>query len=750
MKNQLFVVLGTTFFWACPIAYGQAPTPTDTLTTSLIKPYTNQSPKELVGSGSRQIPGAYLVMPDLTAIQQLATLPNQRHIAFNLPISRTQSLRLIIHEIAVVTPDFRIGTSSGRTIPLPALKFYTGKVAGDASSTVALSISDEGLEGLIYGKDYSYTLGRMKPARLNSLHVVYRTQELPNPVGFDCKGVEVPLSTALPPQGGTTGRKMTTSDCRGVSIYLEADYQLYLDWGSDVSYIATKILSAFANVVILYAKEDIRIELGELKIWDTPDPYVQADTPNDLLSQFKSHWNTNRNSFNGDIAHLLSTRINQGGVAYYGVSRRNIVTTVNDISAVFSDQASRSYAFSASTGFYDPALTSTYSFNVYLIAHELGHNFGLPHTHSCLWAGGPIDDCGPVEDGTCPPGPTPASGGTIMSYCPNLANGFGPQPSAKLKYELLAAQNLTNTGVNPVQITPAAVTANRGQYTTFDVANCPRTVLWSDGIFSGNSRTILPTHSTTYYASCLANGCLSAPAKTTLHARCAEPAACSILSPRSLSTLYGIATFSFNTLLTNAPNDVPTNIGASYEDFTCTQHSLVKAGESYPFTLSGTLGSSLFAKIYIDYNGNGEFDPANELVYDGPSLSQHSGTITIPSTALRGTPLRLRVMVNPILIPDACSLPSTLSTKPGKVNDYVITITDRTCPPNFRESVKSGYWDDPLVWSCGTLPTPLDQVKINAGHYVTLPTGSTGYAGSIDLHGVIQPGQNSTLRIIDP
>lgn len=337
-----------------------------------------------------------------------------------------------------------------------------------------------------------------------------------------------------------------------------------------------------------------------------------------------------------------------------------------------------------------------------------------------------------------------------MSYCPNLANGFGPQPSAKMKHEFLVAQNLIHAGTNSLQITPAVSSVNQYQYTTLEVSHCSGTVLWNDGVYSGSSRTLLPSKPTTYYAACLVDGCLSAPVKASLNTVCIKPAACSVSASTALSLLHGIASFSFATLLTASPNGTPSILGTFYEDFTCTQQGLVKAGDSYPFTLTGTFGSSLFAKIYIDYNGNGQFTDANELVYSGLSLFHHSGTITIPSTALRGTPLRMRVMVNPILIPDACSLPSTLSTKPGKVNDYAITITDRTCIPNFRESVKSGFWDDPLVWSCGTLPTPLDQVKINAGHYVTLPTGSTSHAGSVDLHGVIQPGQNSTLRIIDP
>src|SRR5690606_35810138 len=78
----------------------------------------------------------------------------------------------------------------------------------------------------------------------------------------------------------------------------------------------------------------------------------------------------------------------------------------------------------------------TYSWDVNVVGHELGHNFGSRHTHWCGWPGGPIDNCVQVEDGPCSPGPTPRSGGTLRRYCHlrgwgvDLAQGFGPLPGA--------------------------------------------------------------------------------------------------------------------------------------------------------------------------------------------------------------------------------------------------------------------------------------------------------------------------------
>lgn len=51
----------------------------------------------------------------------------------------------------------------------------------------------------------------------------------------------------------------------------------------------------------------------------------------------------------------------------------------------------------------------------HLFAHELGHALGSPHSHSCLWPGGPFDVCFNPE-GDCPSA-VASRWGSTMSYC---------------------------------------------------------------------------------------------------------------------------------------------------------------------------------------------------------------------------------------------------------------------------------------------------------------------------------------------
>ncbi len=88
----------------------------------------------------------------------------------------------------------------------------------------------------------------------------------------------------------------------------------------------------------------------------------------------------------------------------------------------------------------------TYSWDVEVITHEMGHVVGSPHTHRCCWnppgtGTTAIDGCYTLE-GTCatPVPELPVGGGTIMSYCHlttdgiNFSNGFGQQPGDTIRY----------------------------------------------------------------------------------------------------------------------------------------------------------------------------------------------------------------------------------------------------------------------------------------------------------------------------
>jgi hypothetical protein len=150
------------------------------------------------------------------------------------------------------------------------------------------------------------------------------------------------------------------------------------------------------------------------------DPYAGINGSENVLYEFRKI--RNQSGFNGRLAHLLSTRGLGGGVAW-----------LNSLCSSFSN-----YAVSGNLNGGVVAYPN-YSWNVNVIAHELGHNFGSNHTQACVWNGNntAIDGCADSE-GSCPRPPAAAGGGTIMSYCHlngvgiNPLKGFGPQPGDKI------------------------------------------------------------------------------------------------------------------------------------------------------------------------------------------------------------------------------------------------------------------------------------------------------------------------------
>ncbi|MEE2931541.1 MAG: M12 family metallo-peptidase [Bacteroidota bacterium] len=204
-----------------------------------------------------------------------------------------------------------------------------------------------------------------------------------------------------------------------IELALDIDYFTRQTFANDQEATdwALAIMSGVGQ--IFEAEFNVGVSIVHVQIWNTQDPY---DTPalngnaGAMLSEFGNYWNTNNGSINRDLVHLLSKRGNTGTG---GIAWLNVLCS-----------SGSGYAFSSvlnnDTTFSFP--NPSYTWNLEVVAHEIGHNIASPHTHACNWAadpafgftGGGIDDCGPSAgygNPCVPPAPTLSSPGTIMSYC---------------------------------------------------------------------------------------------------------------------------------------------------------------------------------------------------------------------------------------------------------------------------------------------------------------------------------------------
>ncbi|WP_395046236.1 M4 family metallopeptidase [Flavobacterium sp.] len=112
---------------------------------------------------------------------------------------------------------------------------------------------------------------------------------------------------------------------------------------------------------------------------------------------------------------------------------------------------------------------------------------------------------------------------------------------------------------------------------------------------------------------------------------------------------------------------------AGYENFTALSTNAVR-GVAKTITITPSWTSTVYSEgyaVWIDYNKNGLFTDAGELVFSKATSTATSatGSITIPATALLGA-TRMRVSMKYNGIPTSCE---TLSY--GQVEDYTVNIT---------------------------------------------------------------------------
>lgn len=333
--------------------------------------------------------------------------PHARVRLEQFPLTPQGSVDLDLEQFTITNATTKIvnATANGdELVPHPEVALFRGRIVGEPDSFAFLGLSPSGSNGFIRKGPAEYTLASFashgnRPG--GRRHVVFErsASELAGrEVPFQCQTSSIPDDTAP-----TAAAAIGTYSWRVAYVAIDCDYEYgqLFDNLSDAAVYAIELLGAISSI---YERDlQVRLHLPFLRIWSTAnDPYSQ-DNVSTLLSELQSEWVDNMGWVDRDIVHLLSGEPGRAGLAN--------VNVLCDENFGYGVSAGLIGAFPRPVPPNDSGPVDT--FDLKIVAHEMGHQFGSPHTH-CYSP--PIDYCGKSFD-DCWSGTFQCQQGTIMSYC---------------------------------------------------------------------------------------------------------------------------------------------------------------------------------------------------------------------------------------------------------------------------------------------------------------------------------------------
>ncbi len=332
----------------------------------------------------------------------------------DLPLGPLASRSLVLHRVNPfeLQPTI-VGATIGRDgvvtetpIPVPELACYIGSVLDDSDSRVLLARGEGFVVGYVQTQEKTWIISNERAGSSGPI-VSYAMDEVP-PGTFPIP--EWTCQTLMSPdwaggEGSHGGIADVQEPCWQSRIAIDTDVEFLGLFGNNQAAAIGYVGTLFAALSDIYPRDvHLRPGMSYLRLWtDGADPWGASGTVNQLY-EFQAYWE--QQVFTGvrDSAALLSGRGLGGGVAWL-------------------NSGCGSYAYSVSANLagsfpYPLVDNNGGNWDIMVFAHELGHNYGAPHTHSYT---PPADGCG-----SSPQDCSAASNdlGTIMSYCHQCSGGM--------------------------------------------------------------------------------------------------------------------------------------------------------------------------------------------------------------------------------------------------------------------------------------------------------------------------------------
>jgi metallopeptidase family M12-like protein/PA14 domain-containing protein/Big-like domain-containing protein len=377
----------------------------------------------------------------------------ERTLLQDFPLADAGRFTLDVERFTVLAPGARIVEQDGdqvRDLPDTNLVLLRGTIVGeDENSSVYIAVGQWGVNGVITRGDefFSISSGPYTPEPGDEVIVTsnwdldYIDQSFCQ-VDPDDPKYNPPVNVRDIDDQPLFDNSQRGTGCNLAPIAIDTDYEFTNNrFGGNTSAAADYAQTLMGASSSIYERDvNVTLSIAFLRTWaSNTDPY--SGGLGDFLDQVRAEWRTNMGGVSRTIVHGMSGRNLGGGVAYLNALCSNFW----------------GYGVSALNGFFPnpPQDHNSQNWDIIVVPHEMGHNFGAPHTHDYNPV---IDGCG---NGDC----SAAFGGTIMSYCHlcsggirNIVLAFHSRVQTTIENVINNAACITSTGNDFVAVDDAATT----------------------------------------------------------------------------------------------------------------------------------------------------------------------------------------------------------------------------------------------------------------------------------------------------
>ncbi|MDA8020158.1 MAG: zinc-dependent metalloprotease [Thermoanaerobaculia bacterium] len=425
---------------------------------------------------------------------------------------------LDLRSMDVFAADARITiqTPDGEVVrPAPRHLYFGGSIEGRHGSRAVVTLLESGgIRGIVYDSESWWRIGDVEEQ--DRKRSIVRRVDPGEGEEFHCGNGDLPPDLDSLVAGvrdhDEASHAEATHDARKVAdkgtaasytarIAFETDEEYLGRFGGNTADATDYVGDLVALGSMVYTDEVATSwQVQSVNLWTTTDPWDESPG-SCALYEFGKYWNDNNSGVDRTIAHMLSGKSANSGVAWVGVLCDDtfgsfpIVTggCVEVPTNINGADYGGDYGF---TGGIDGNLdinSPAPLWDSVAVLHEIGHNFNSPHTHCYNGIGGssdPIDMCFSGQT-NCYAGPTslpsgcPGSGsncGTIMSYCHFQPGGISGNVS-------LTLGESWNYGILPDRVPDRmnAHVVSQADSNPGCLDLVPNDSIFSDGFESGNT-----------------------------------------------------------------------------------------------------------------------------------------------------------------------------------------------------------------------------------------------------------------------